>query len=293
MARSYSKVRYLDIFYIILGSLLLAFSMVAFTVPNKIATGGLSGIATVLYYEMDLPVGVSILVGNLFLVALQAYVIGRRSAWKTILSIIVTSISIEILMNVLNMPPLTKEPILACLYGGIISGVGVGLNFKAGGTTGGIDIICQILNFKYHTPIGDVTLISNIGVTFFAGWAFGPELALYGLITVFFNSQVVDAVLEGMPVYRNVMIITKFPDEVSWAIIEDLHRGVTSMDGVGVYSAKPTSVLFTAVHRKEMPMLRHIVHEYDHEAFIIVGDARQIIGKGFVNLDDEIRRETG
>ena len=286
-------VRLRDVIYIIVGSILLAFSLSAFTVPNKIATVGLTGIATILYYIIGTPVGAVVLGGNLVLISLQAWLIGRRSAWKTLLSILVTSAAIELMMNVYGMPPLTKDPILACLYGGLISGVGVGMTFRAGGTTGGVDIISQILHFRYHIPVGDVMLFSNVLVTGLAGYAFGPELALYGLITVFFSSKVIDAVLEGMSVFRTVFIISRFPDEISWAIIEDLHRGVTCLNGVGVYTAKPTSVLLTAVRRKEMPILRQIIYEYDPDAFVIVGDARQILGHGFVRLGDEINREKG
>ncbi|KAF1082542.1 MAG: hypothetical protein GQF41_1263 [Candidatus Rifleibacterium amylolyticum] len=286
-------VRIRDILYIVVGSILVAFSLSAFTVPNKIATGGLTGVATILYYMIGTPVGAVVFGGNIILISLQAWLIGRRSAWKTLLSILITSAAIELMMNVYGMPPLTKDPILACLYGGLISGVGVGMTFRAGGTTGGVDIISQILHFRYHIPVGDVMLFSNVLVTGLAGYAFGPELALYGLITVFFSSKVIDAVLEGMSVFRTVFIISKFPDEISWAIIEDLHRGVTCLNGVGVYTAKPTSVLLTAVRRKEMPILRQIIYEYDPDAFVIVGDARQILGHGFVRLSDEINREKG
>ncbi|OGK11033.1 MAG: hypothetical protein A2W80_12655 [Candidatus Riflebacteria bacterium GWC2_50_8] len=286
-----SAVRAKDILYVIIGSLFVAFSLAAFTVPNKIASGGLTGIATILYYSLGLPIGAVVFGGNLILISLQAWLIGHRSAWKTLLSIIVTSAGVELMMNVYGMSALTTDPILACLYGGLVSGVGVGLTFRVGGTTGGVDIISQILHNRYHIPVGDVMLFSNVIVTSLAGYAFGPELALYGLITVFFSSKVIDAVLEGMSVFRSVFIISKFPDEISWAIIEDLHRGVTCLNGVGVYSAKPTSVLLTAVRRKEMPILRQIIYEYDPDAFVIVGDARQILGHGFIKLGDEIRRE--
>lgn len=285
------SVRAIDIFYVIFGSILLAFSLVAFTIPNKIATGGLNGIATILFYTINAPVGLVVFGGNIVLISLQAWLIGRRSAWKTLLSIIVVSASIEVMMNLLQIPALTRDPILACLYGGIISGIGVGLAFRAGGTTGGMDIVSQILHIRYHIPVGDVILISNIFVTCFAGWAFGPELALYGLITVFFSGKVIDAVLEGMSVFRTVMIISKNTDEIGWAIIEELHRGVTCLNGYGVYSGKPTSVLLTAVRRREMPILRNLIYEFDPNAFVIVGDARQVLGRGFINFDEEIRRE--
>lgn len=289
MAKASDAVRPLDIFYLIVGAILLALSMTAFTVPNKIAPGGISGIATILYFVAGMPVGINILICNVLLIVLQAKIIGRGSAWKTLFSIIINSIAIELMMNVFPIAPMTTNPILAGLYGGILSGLGVGITFKAGGTSGGMDIVSQILNFKYRIPIGEVTLISNIIVTSLAGLAFGIELALYGLITVFFTSKVIDTVLEGMSVFRTAMIISKQADVLSWAIIEELHRGVTNLDGIGMYSGKPVGVLLTAIRRGELPALRRIIYEHDPKAFVIIGDARQVIGHGFTKLEDEVR----
>lgn len=285
------KVQFLDIFYILLGSIILAFSLAAFTIPNKIVAGGLSGIATILFYVLNTPVGMFMLVCNALLIILQAKMIGKKSAWKTLLSIITVSVAIEIMMNLIELEPLTNEPILACLYGGLLAGVGVGLAFKGGGTTGGIDIVSQILNIRYRIPVGDVILLSNIFITFFAGTAFGPELALYGLITVFFSGKVIDAVLEGMSVFRTVFIMSKHHEELGWAIIEELHRGVTCLNGYGVYSGKDSSTLLTVVRRREIPMLRNIIYDIDPKAFVIIGDSRQVLGRGFINFDNEIRRE--
>ncbi len=289
MAKPSDTVRPLDIFYLISGALLLAFSMTAFTVPNRIAPGGISGIATILFFVVKMPVGFTILICNIVLIAMQAKIIGRGSAWKTLFSIIVNSAAIEVMMNVIPVAPMTTNPILAGLYGGILSGIGVGITFKAGGTSGGMDIVSQKLHYKYRIPIGDVTLVSNIVVTGLAGFTFGAELALYGLITVFFTSKVIDAVLEGMSVFRTVTIISKQSDVIGWAIIEELHRGVTSLEGIGMYSGKPVGVLLTAIRRGELPILRRIVYDNDPKAFVIVGDARQVIGHGFTKLEDEVR----
>lgn len=289
MAKPSDTVRPLDIFYLISGALLLAFSMTAFTVPNRIAPGGISGIATILFFVVKMPVGFTILICNIILIAMQAKIIGRGSAWKTLFSIIVNSAAIEVMMNLMPVAPMTTNPILAGLYGGILSGIGVGITFKAGGTSGGMDIVSQILHYKYRIPIGDVTLVSNIVVTGLAGFTFGAELALYGLITVFFTSKVIDAVLEGMSVFRTVTIISKQSDVIGWAIIEELHRGVTSLEGIGMYSGKPVGVLLTAIRRGELPILRRIVYDNDPKAFVIVGDARQVIGHGFTKLEDEVR----
>lgn len=282
-------VRFRDIFYLIFGALIISFSLVGFTVPNKIAAGGLNGIATILVYSMNIPVSVTIFAGNFILIIMQMKLIGKRSAWKTLLSVSLISVFTWVFTTLLNLSPLTNDTFLACLYGGILVGIGVGMTFRGGGTTGGTDILSQIIHRKFHFPIGETILISNCFVAIAAGIAFGPELALYGLITVFFTGKVIDAVLEGMSVFRNVLIISQYSDEISWSIIEDLHRGVTSLSGAGVYSAKQTNILMTVVRTKELSMLRRIIYTYDPSAFVIIGDARQVIGRGFVKLDEEIR----
>lgn len=280
-----------DIPLILIGSAIMTAGLVFFIVPNKIVSGGLSGLGTIFYFTLGFPVGTVMTIGNLILISIQSWLIGFRSAWKTVVSVVFTGVLIDLLMNSAHFKPLTHEPILACLYGGILTGIGVGLVFRAGGTTGGVDIVGLILQHLFHIPIGDGILATNFCITLLAGFAFGPDLALYGLITVFFSGKVIDAVLEGITVYRSVMVISKCPDEISWAIMEELHRGVTSIDGRGMYSGQATNILLVAVRRMEMPQLRRLIHEFDPEAFVIVGEACQVLGKGFVSLGDQVRRE--
>jgi len=280
-----------EILKIVFGSLIVTFSLVSFLIPNKIVAGGLTGLATVFFYVFHLPVGVVVLIGNLILIAFQYYLVGFRSAWKTLLSVIFTSIAIDLTMRYLPFPKLAEDPLLACLYGGVLSGVGVGIVFRAGGTTGGVDIVSLILHHLWRIPIGDAILASNFLITVAAGFAFGPNLALYGLVTVFFSGKVIDAVLEGMPVYRSVLIISKNAEELAWGIMEELHRGVTCLDGRGMYTGKTTNVLLVAIRRMEMPQLRSVIFEFDPDAFVIVGDVRQVLGKGFIDLAKEVQRE--
>ncbi|RCK78976.1 MAG: hypothetical protein OZSIB_0527 [Candidatus Ozemobacter sibiricus] len=281
-----------DLFLVVLGSVISTLGLVCFTIPNKIAAGGLTGLATVLYFAVGLPVGAVVLTGNLALIAAQMKLVGFRSAGKTVLSVALTSVLIELLMRVWPISPLATDPILACLYGGILSGIGVGVTFRGGGTTGGVDIVAQICHHLFHWPIGDVILVTNFLITIGAGFVFGPQLALYGLITVFFSGWVVDAVLEGIAVYRSVLIITQNPNEVAWAIMEELHRGVTCIDARGMYTSAPTNVLLVAVRRMELPQMRQLIYEFDPNAFVIVGDARQVLGRGFLSLGDQVKRQT-
>ncbi|HOY66548.1 MAG TPA: YitT family protein [Candidatus Ozemobacteraceae bacterium] len=291
MART-TNVRTSDVLLILFSSFLLSVGLVCFTAPNKIASGGLTGLATVLYFAIGTPIGTVVLIGNLILLGIQAKLVGTGSVWKTILSVVVSSVLTDLMMGPLAIAPLAKDPLLACLYGGILGGIGVGLTFRAGGTTGGIDIVALILHHRWHIPIGDTILAANFLITLIAGAVFGPDLALYGLITVFFSGRVIDTVLEGMSVYRSVLIISKQSDEISWAIIEELHRGVTRLDGLGMYTSRPTHILLVAVRRQEMPTLRCLIHEFDPNAFVIVGETRQILGKGFIDLGEQVRRES-
>jgi uncharacterized membrane-anchored protein YitT (DUF2179 family) len=287
-----TNVRTSDVLLILFSSFLLSVGLVCFTAPNKIASGGLTGLATVLYFAIGTPIGTVVLIGNLILLGIQAKLVGTGSVWKTILSVVVSSVLTDLMMGPLNIAPLAKDPLLACLYGGILGGIGVGITFRAGGTTGGIDIVALILHHRWHIPIGDTILAANFLITLIAGAVFGPDLALYGLITVFFSGRVIDTVLEGMSVYRSVLIISKQSDEIAWAIIEELHRGVTRLDGLGMYTSRPTHILLVAVRRQEMPTLRSLIHEFDPNAFVIVGETRQILGKGFIDLGEQVRRES-
>jgi len=291
MARQ-TNVRAMDVLLILFSSLLMSIGIVCFTAPNKIASGGLTGLATIMYFAIGTPIGAVVLIGNLILLGFQAKLIGAGSVWKTVMSVIVTSTLTDLMMGPLQIQPLAKDALLACLYGGILSGIGVGLTFRAGGTTGGIDIVALILHHRWHIPIGDTILGMNFLITMIAGYVFGPNLALYGLITVFFSGRVIDTVLEGMSVYRSVLIISKQADEIAWGIIEELHRGVTRLDGMGMYTSRPTHILLVAVRRQEMPMLRCLIHEFDPNAFVIVGETRQILGKGFIDLGEQVRRES-
>lgn len=290
MNKKPDSLRFMDVFNMLFGSILLAYGLVAFNTPNDIVPAGLTGIATILYAVARVPIGITLLLGNLFLIFLQARIIGSKSAGKTLFIAIVSSIAIDFLMKYSeSLKIVTKDPLLACLFGSLICGTGIAMTFKAGGNTGGMDIVSQIMQFKFRIPIGDTLLFGNVLVTVLAGYNFGIEKALYSMIFAFLSSRVIDAVLEGVSIFRTVFVITKEPDVIGWGIIEDLRRGVTSLEGTGIYSGKPVNMLMTAIKRGELNILRQIVYRHDPKAFIIVGDARQVLGQGFSKLEDEVR----
>lgn len=311
MAKSKDSLRFIDFIYLTFGAWLLGYCVAAFTAPNSIVPVGLTGIATILYGLKQIPIGLTILLGNIILVFMQIKMVGKKTAWKTIYVTVISSIATDIMMGVYNfssmspylsfldtlesyfiVKPLTHDLFLATLYGGIVSGVAMGLIFKTGGTTGGTDIITQIIHFAYKLPIAHVSLCLNAAVLLTCAYFKGMHLAMYSLLFVYVSSKVIDMMLEGVSNFRTVFIFTKEPDVIGWAIIEDLRRGATSFEGTGIYSGKKTNMIMTAIKRGELPLLRTIVYEFDPEAFMIVGDARQILGYGFAKLEDEIRFDT-
>ncbi len=311
MERSKDSLRFLDFINLTFGSWLLGYCVAAFTAPNNIVPVGLTGIATILYGIKQIPIGLTILIGNIFLIALQIKMVGKKAAWKTIYVTVVSSIATDIMMGVYNfssisthlafldnlekhfiVTSLTSDLFLASLYGGICSGIAMGLIFKTGGTTGGTDIITQIVHFAYKLPIAHVSLCLNVAVLAACAYFKGMHIAMYSLLFVYVSSKVIDIVLEGVSNFRTVFIFTSEPDVIGWAIIEDLRRGATTLEGTGIYSGKKINILMTAIKRGELPLLRTIVYEFDPKAFIIVGDARQILGQGFAKLEDEIRFDT-
>jgi uncharacterized membrane-anchored protein YitT (DUF2179 family) len=311
MAKSKDSLRFIDFIYLTFGAWLLGYCVAAFTAPNSIVPVGLTGIATILYGLKQIPIGLTILLGNIILVFMQIKMVGKKTAWKTIYVTVISSIATDIMMGVYNfssispylsfldtlesyfiVKPLTHDLFLATIYGGIVSGVAMGLIFKIGGTTGGTDIITQIIHFAYKLPIAHVSLCLNAAVLITCAYFKGMHLAMYSLLFVYVSSKVIDMMLEGVSNFRTVFIFTKEPDVIGWAIIEDLRRGATSFEGTGIYSGKKTNMIMTAIKRGELPLLRTIVYEFDPEAFMIVGDARQILGYGFAKLEDEIRFDT-
>lgn len=279
----------LDYLNLTVGSILFAYGLVAFTTPNKIVPVGVTGIAHILQFLFSMPMGATILLVNIILVILQIKILGAKSAGKTMIVTVICSVAIDVLAIFKDKIAMTMDPLMASIFGSIICGVGIAMTFKGGGNTGGMDIVSQICHHKWNIPITDTLMASNIAVVLLAGYIFGMMPMLYSITYVYLSNVVIDAFLDGMPVFRNVFIITKNPDVVGWAIIEELRRGVTSLNATGIYSGKEVSILLTAIRRGELHALEKIIYKYDHHAFVIVGDARRIIGQGFTKLEDEVR----
>ena len=268
---------------ITLGALVLALGQLVFIKPLHIPLGGVSGVALVANYLWKLPIGLVSIVLNLPLFVLGWRTMGREFFYKTVYATVVNSIFLDILDPIL--PAFPVEMLLAALYGGIVMGAGYGLLFRAGGTSGGIDIVSKWLNGKKDIPVGTTNFIINIFVIIGSAVIYGnPDSALYALVTSYVSSVVIDKMVYGMDAQKSALIITGKPVEVSRGIMDQLHRGVTAMEGVGMYTGDKRTVLLCAVRRHETGTLKRIILQEDARAFMLISNTNEVFGTNFKRL---------
>ena len=271
-----------DYFGILIGVTLTALSLVWLLIPNRIAAGGVSGMAIVFYYLWRWPVSWSMLMLNIPLFLACLWTFGPRFGAKTLFGSAFISIMVQFWDSVVNLTPLTKDPLLAALYGGVISGIGMGISFRFRGTTGGTDLAAQLLTRFAGIPVGQGLLFFDSGVIILAGLVFrSAELALYAIITLFITSKVLDAVLEGFDYAKAAFIISECSEEIGKHILSDLQRGATGLFGRGLYSTTKKEVVLCVISRAEEFKLKELVHRIDPHAFIIITDVHEVLGEGF------------
>lgn len=285
-----------DYLSIILGSLITATAINVFLVPYKIEPGGVSGIATVIYYlsNQQLPVGLTALAFNIPLFIAGLKLIGRRFAIRTLFSLIFLSLFIDSLspytqyfaytyLSALQSTSSFQNYLLYSIFGGSLMGLGLGIVFRSGATTGGSDLLARILNhFHPNFTIGQILLAIETCIVIFASVSFKSFLlGLYAIVTLFMQSKVIDTVLEGVNFARAVFIISDNSDEIAKKLLHEIERGVTALKGIGMYTGSEKNVLLCVLHRGQIPALKEIVGEIDNKAFIILTDVREVFGEGF------------
>ena len=268
---------------ITLGSLVYALGQLYFIKPLHIPMGGVSGLALVANFLWSLPIGVVTIVLNIPLLFLGWKNMGREFFTKTAFAILVSSVFIDLLEPLL--PAFDGEMLIAALYGGIVMGVGYGLIFRAGGTTGGVDIIAKWINRQKDIPIGTTNLIANAVVIVGSALIYGNlDSALYAMVTSYLTSMVIDKMVYGMDAQKSAMIITSKPKEVAGAVMEELHRGCTGMDATGMYTGDRRTVLICAVRRHETGTLKKLILEKDENAFMMISNISEVFGHNFKRL---------
>jgi len=261
------------------GSLITALGLVLFLVPNKIAAGGVSGLATVIHYVFGWPVGLLILILNvpLFLAGLK--VLGWNFGIKTLYGTIILSVFTDALALVLRAP--TANPLLAAIYGGLMSGVGLGIVFRSGGSTGGTDLAALLFRHFLHISAGMGLIIVDALVISLAALAFNVELALYALLALFLTSRAIDAVQEGGGYAKAALVISDHSDLIASRVLKQMNRGATGIAGRGLYTHQEREILLVVVHRAEVSRLKELVVSIDPRAFVIVYNVHEVLGEGF------------
>jgi uncharacterized membrane-anchored protein YitT (DUF2179 family) len=289
-----------DYLLIIIGSIITAAGMNVFLIPNKIAPGGVSGIATVIYHLSGgtMPVGIVMLALNIPLFVMGIKYIGKRFFVRTLVGTILLSLIVDIFQPLtgnfvksfltsaesLNYSP---DLLLYSVFGGLFMGVGLGLVFKSGATTGGSDLAAKIIShFIPNFTVGQILLFIDACIIIFAAVVFKSFIiGLYAIVTLFIMSKVIDAILEGVNFAKAVYIISDKSDEIAGKILYDLDRGVTALKGTGMYTGKDREVLMCVLYRAQISQVKQIVKAIDPDAFIILADVREVLGEGFKSHD--------
>ncbi|MGI6343779.1 MAG: YitT family protein [Bacillota bacterium] len=270
---------------ILIGTLITALGLNTLLIPNRIAAGGASGIATILHYLIELDPGLTILLINVPLLILSGIFMGWKYSWYSILGGLITSGWVTLTSR---LAPLTDVPLLGTLYGGVVTGIGMGIVFRSRGSTGGTDVAAQLINHFTGWPVGQALLVIDGIIVAAAALIFGTELAMYALIAIFVTTRVIDWLQEGFVSVKALLVISDANEAIATAILHDLGRGATFLHGEGGYSRHEKRALLVVVDRSELTAVKELVHRHDERAFVIVVDAREVLGEGFSQLSTTI-----
>jgi uncharacterized membrane-anchored protein YitT (DUF2179 family) len=277
-----------DYVLILIGSILQAGSLRVFLIPAKLASGGVSGLSQIINSFTGWPIGVMVLIGNIPLLILGwRFLGGPRFAARTAFAILSFSILVDLPLPFLPQEGITGDLVLNSLYGGVVSGVGFGLVYRGRGTSGGSDILARILSSWRGIPVTQSYLMTDAVIIFLAGISFSWENALYALVMLYVSGIAAESISQGSNILRTGLIITRRPEPIIEEIFNRLRRGVTIMNAKGGYSGEDKSVLLCVVTRAEIPHLKDLTNEIDPKAFLIIGQAHEVRGEGFLPFGDD------
>ena len=269
---------------ILVGCILGGAAYPLFLVPNNIAPGGLTGVATILNYLFHWPVGVTSMAMNLPLFLIGYKSMGRVFAFRSLVATILFSACIDLL----QLPPLTDDILLASVYGALLLGLGLGLIMRGGATTGGSDMIARMVNKRFPVlTVGTFLFLMDAMVILAAAFTMSARVALYALICIFVSARAVDLVLAGMGSAKACFIITTRAEAIAGQIMARMDRGATLLPGTGAYSGETRTVLISVVSRTEVIPLKRIVRSEDPKAFVFITDTHETLGEGFSALEGE------
>ena len=278
----------LDLGADVLGSVLMGIGIYSFAEQADIAPGGLSGIAIMLKYLWNLPVGVMVLVMNIPLLLIAWKYLGKRFAVRTLRSVVLSSVILDVVVTPLAFV-YSGDRLLSSIASGVCVGAGLGVIFARGSTTGGTDIIsCLVERKNPHLQVGGILTAVDILIILLSIAVFGNlESGLYGIVALYAQGRVMDAILYGRKRGRCVMIFSKKREEIALRILHEMNRGATFLQSRGAYSGEHGEVLLCAAEQREYAKLQRIVRECDPEAFFVVCETKNVYGEGFQPMIEE------
>ena len=271
---------------IIMGTGLLAFAIKCIFDPISLVTGGFTGIAILLkqltniFYQGGIPLWFANLVLNIpvFLIALK--IKGKRFIGRTAIATTLLSIWLYIIPE---MDFVSGDYILAAMFGGVLSGISMGMILWANATTGGTEMVAILIQHKLkHYSVAQIMQVLDGIIVLLGMYVFGLRPSMYAIVAIFISSKVTDTILEGMKFSKAAYIITEKYEEIAKIIMQELDRGVTGMEARGMYSGEKKCMLYCVVSNKQIVLLKEIIHQLDKNAFVIVGDVREVLGEGFL-----------
>lgn len=270
----------IEIIGTIAGAFIMAVGVSLFLLPNQLSSGGISGIATITYYLLNIPMGIMILIINIPLFLIAIYKIGKNFFVKSLIGTIALSVFIDFLDKI---EPLTNDRFLACIYGGIIMGLGTALILKVNSSTGGTDLIGYIAK-EYRPTISMSraiiildTVIVSLNVVFFKE----IEIGLYSAIAIYLMGKMIDILFEGIYFTKLLLIVSDKNEEIAQRIGEKIRRGTTGLFGKGMYTNEKKLVLMCAASRGDIAKIKMIAREIDPNSFIVITNSREVVGLGF------------
>ncbi len=264
----------------ILGSFIMAIGVALFLLPNQLSSGGVSGIATITYYLFNIPMGRMILIINVPLFLFSVFKIGKSFFIKSLIGTISLSFFIDFLES---WKPVTQDRFLACVYGGIIIGIGTAIILKSNSSTGGSDLVSYLAKiYKPNTRNSNIIMIFDILVVAVNIIVFRQiEIGLYSAIAIYLMGKIVDILFEGIYFTKLIMIVSDKSEEISKNIEEKIQRGTTGLYGKGMYTNKDKLVLMCAASRRDVARIKTIARKIDPYSFIIITNSREVVGLGF------------
>ena len=274
------KIFFTEIIETIVGAIIMAIATSLILLPNQLSSGGFAGIATIFYYFLNIPMGTTILSINIPLFIFAAYKWGKGFVIRSFIGTVTFSFSIDILDK---LQPLTQDRFLACIYGGIIIGLGTAIILKANSSTGGSDLISMLVK-KYNPNIrtGNVIIIVDVIIVGLNVLLFKEiEIGLYSAIAIYLMGKMIDIIFEGIYFTKLLIIISNRNEEIAEVIGEKIGRGTTGLYGKGMYKDEQKLVLLCAASRGDVVRVKQTAKKIDPESFIIIANAREVVGLGF------------